>query len=261
MELGEFLSIINSNSPEDISKALEEVESKLNKLKDTEYKEWVDGIISLFYIDLIEHPEFEKVVDEAENILIKQGEKIFDILKKYFSDTDFKVTMRIANIIGKLGIKAIDFLGKVLEESNDNYEKSLALYSVGKIKDRRVKQLMPKVLKFLNDSDKEVRDTLARTIGKMVESIPREDFKDEEINEIFDALIKLSSDFYSSVRSKAIRSLGKMAKFGYLDRDKLEKSKKIVEAKLGKLPPYRWDDAYIVRKEAQEAIEYIKEKL
>jgi hypothetical protein len=58
------------------------------------------------------------------------------------------------------------------------------------------------------------------------------------------------------VRAKAVRSLGKLARYGHLNGRERWELAAILRRILGKDERFEWDRAYVVRKEAQEALSY-----
>ena len=72
-----------------------------------------------------------------------------------------------------------------------------------------------------------------------------------------DALQTNLSDYSPGVRAKAVRSLGKLAKHGHLTaRERWELAVRLRRI-LGQDENFEWDRAYVVRKEAQEALGYV----
>ena len=65
------------------------------------------------------------------------------------------------------------------------------------------------------------------------------------------------NDTNSGIRSKVVRSLGKMAKYGHFNIQERERFKKLCSNILGKDDDFDWDRAYVVRKEAEEALKYV----
>ena len=61
------------------------------------------------------------------------------------------------------------------------------------------------------------------------------------------------------IRAKAVRSLGKLAKFGHLTSAERQKLKSTCLLILGKDENFEWDRAYVVRKEAEEALNYLRD--
>ena len=73
-----------------------------------------------------------------------------------------------------------------------------------------------------------------------------------------DAIRVNLGDSSAGVRSKAIRSYGKLARYGHLTKEEEQACKTTCELLLGVDEQYDWDRAYIVRKEAQEALDCLK---
>ena len=88
----------------------------------------------------------------------------------------------------------------------------------------------------------------------------RDQLTQDEKSQIFENLVQRLSDEGHGVRSKSIRSLGKMARFNLLDRDQTKRLRAIVDRTLGIDESYQWDRAYIVRKEAQQILDFLKSK-
>ena len=84
--------------------------------------------------------------------------------------------------------------------------------------------------------------------------MPPEQLGDRRRTEIYDALFRALDDKHAAVRAKAVRSLGKLALAGYLAGEQEEKLKTALRRMLGEGDAYDWDRAYIVRREAEEAL-------
>jgi hypothetical protein len=69
-------------------------------------------------------------------------------------------------------------------------------------------------------------------------------------------LRKNLSDPSASVRAKAIRSLGKLAKYDHLTDSERDQLKAVCRHIMGTDEAGEWDRAYVVRKEAKEALGY-----
>jgi hypothetical protein len=103
----------------------------------------------------------------------------------------------------------------------------------------------------------ELRDTATRAIGKFVEYIPAGQLPDDIRNAFMSQLERNLGDDSPGIRAKAARSLGKLARYGHLTRDQRAGLKLRLQRVLGQDEGYEWDRAYIVRKEAQEALAYL----
>ncbi|MEJ5165500.1 MAG: hypothetical protein WHV67_00555 [Thermoanaerobaculia bacterium] len=84
-----------------------------------------------------------------------------------------------------------------------------------------------------------------------------EDLRGEEIQKLFKKSKKILADPKAPVRAKAFRTLGKMAKNNFLNQEQKEKIKELCLKALGKTN-FQWDNAYIVRAEAEETLKILK---
>jgi hypothetical protein len=243
-----------------VLEGISEIERNLPGLKGREFKEALSSLSSLFYIDTIERPDLQKVIERTFETFKKFKAKTIPFLLSSTRESDFKFQLNLAAALGKIGKPAIKPVLFRLYRSRDPNEKSLLLYSIGKIKDPAVIQSIPALLKGLKEQDQEVRDSAARTLGKTLEVISPSKISFKNRNLIFENLLKRISDESSGVRSKAVRSLGKMVKYGFLDDEQQKRLNKVVQQLLGQDESYNWDIAYIVRREAQEVHDYLKGK-
>jgi hypothetical protein len=113
------------------------------------------------------------------------------------------------------------------------------------------------VLNAAQSEDQELRDTATRALGKFTEAIPSSDLPEDQRQAIIDTLKTNLADTNAGIRAKAVRSLGKMAKKGHLDEAEQEQLREVCELVLGIDGSFDWDRAYIVRKEAKEALEHL----
>ena len=88
--------------------------------------------------------------------------------------------------------------------------------------------------------------------------VPADEIGADRRNEIVEALFRTLADFQPAVRAKAVRSLGKMLRGGYLTSDQAQRLSTAVLRILGRDAAYEWDRAYIVRREAEEALRHLE---
>jgi HEAT repeat protein len=258
--LRQALQKIAQPEKEKIMEGLEEIEPEIRKMKEKELKETIFAVSSLFYTDPIERPDYQEVVDKATQIVASLKNKSFPYLFSMMLDSDFKKDFNIAKTFGLIGEESIQPLLDVFKKSKDQSQRTFILYALGKIKNLKVKMALPVLLEALDDKNREIRDSAARTIGKTMEVIPPDQLTKDEKSQVFENLVRKLSDEGHGVRSKAIRSLGKMARFNFLDDEQIKRLKEIVDRTLGIDESYQWDRAYIVRKEAQQIFDFLKNK-
>ena len=259
-KLRNSLAKLTASNKDVILQGINEIENHLPELKGRKLKEALDSLSSLFYIDTFERPDLQVVIERVFEVYDKFKTKTIPFLLSYTRESDIKFQLNVSRALGKIGKSAIHPILLKLSKSRDSAEKSFLLYALGKIKDPAVAKTIPLILKGLSHKDVEVRDSAARTFGKIFEVMPPPKISLKNKNLIFENLKKMLSDESSGVRSKAIRSLGKMARYGFLDKDKKEEVKKIAQRILGLDESYNWDIAYIVRREAQEIYNFLSAK-
>ncbi len=217
-----------------------------------------DTILPLFYIDPLDHPEHVPVIEEAIHVVAGLGEAVIPALIRNLEMGDVKAQMAIASALGWMGAAAIDpLLAEYTSTCPDPSCRAFLLYALGKIKAPEIVKAVPIAIEAARASDLELRDTATRALGKFVESIPPGGLPEDVRQAMREALLNNLSDYSPGVRAKAVRSLGKMARYGHLSgREQWELAARLRRI-LGLDEQFEWDRAYVVRKEAQEALSYV----
>jgi hypothetical protein len=243
--------LISSDDPEKISLGLDWFKENIPGLEGEDYRQALQAVASVFAYDTYESPQYQGVVNEAVKVLVSQGQLCIPYLLEMLADSDFKVEFNLAVVLGKMGSAGVEPLMEAYQHSRHPAEKAFILYALGKISDPRISEAIPLMLTALDDPDREVRDSAARSLGKIGESIGPDKVPEDQRNEIFAKLLPKTKDEYSGVRSKAIRSLGKLSQNDFLtDEQKHDLQTSLVEI-LGKSGDFVWDSAFIVRREAE----------
>ncbi len=255
MEKNNFNLFLKSPNSEEIFKYLEDLQGKLDSIREEEKINCMEEIFSLFYLDLFDKPDFKEVVEKAMDILAKMAndEKSILWLCNQLSETDLKATLNLARLLGKIGKPAIIPLIETYKKEVGSYPKAMALHALSKIKEKEVLNFIDDVIAATKNEDGEIRDTAVRSLGKFFENFERDDFTKESLNKSFLALIAAIGDEKAPVRAKAFRSLGKMVKKNLLEEGQREKVREACNNALGK-KNFQWDLAYIVRLEAEETL-------
>jgi HEAT repeat protein len=253
-DLDGFLEGLNSSNPDAVEFTIKRLSLELEAMKDAEYRRAVDALCSLFYVDTSDRPDLQGAVDHATDLLAGQGSRVVHLLLDRMEESDIKSHLYLARILGRIGLYALQPLRDLLASSDDAYSRSFALYALGKMTCPEVAAALPEVLGGLERGDREVLDTAARTLGRMVQAVGPELFSADDRERMFQALLKASRFEHAAVRAKAIRSLGKMAGRGLLDREQKGALSDLLHGTLGASEEAQWDRAFIVRKEAKEAL-------
>jgi len=243
--------------PDELRKGLKVAEEEMSQADPDKARSLFEMIFTLFYIDTLDHPELAPILDEAINLMARFGSWIIPILVANLDEGDLKAQMAAANVLGRIGADAIDPLMTAYASTANPTMRAFLLYALGKVKSPQIVKAVPPALEAAQDKNLELRDTATRSLGKFIESLPPADLSEDLKRQFIDCLRSNLSDPNASVRSKAIRSLGKMAKFGHLADSECSQLKAVCNRIMGTDEHYEWDRAYIVRKEAEEALGYL----
>jgi len=256
--LDDLLSKLQESDCEKLSAAIGEVSRRLSGMDEADLRRAVEALSGLFYIDLFDRADLMPAVEEAEAALVGAGEKVIPILIRMMEGSDFKAHFHLARILGKIGVPSLPHLTRLSATADDPYTRCFAMYAIGKVKSPEVHTALAEVTGGMMHPDKEVRDTAARTLGKIAEVVEPEQLSERRRTEMFQILLRATYDVQAPVRAKAVRSLGKMARRGYLEEGQLTELGDRLESMLTRGGAADWDHAYVVRREAQEALGYLE---
>ena len=248
------LESLRSADNRELERSLLELSERLAAMPEADYRGAVEAVCSLFYIDTYDRPDLEPALDLAVQVLARQGVRVAPLLLEFMEGSDIKSHLHLAQAIGAIGPGVVPQLRRFIATADDPYGRAFALFALGKVRDSAVHDALPEVVGALMHPDKEVRDSAARTLGKIAEVTPAEALTERRRTELFEALYRTLSDRLPAVRAKAIRSLGKLAGARYLNAAQVDKLRTTLLRLAGKDEQYDWDQAFIVRREAEEAL-------
>ncbi len=249
--------LLASSNPQEIQKGLGLIASEIKKAGSEEGRHLFEMVATIFYIDALDRPELVPVLEEAIDLTAHFGPWIIPVLIENLDAGDIKAQWAIAHVLGRIGARAIDPMLQAYAATDKVSLRTFILYALGKIKSPEIANAAPIALNAARSTDLEMRDTAVRTLGKLIESIPKEILKPEIRQDIANCLYTQLSDENASVRSKAVRSLGKMAGKGHLSDGEREQLQKACRTILG-TEGGEWDRAFIVRKEAWETLRILQ---
>lgn len=250
-------NLLASHNPEELHRGIELVKKEIARIGSSEAKQLFEMISAIFYIDTLDHPELVPILDEAISLAVGFGKWVVPVLIENLDAGDLKVQLATGQALGRIGADAIQPLIAEYESSSDPDRHTFILYALGKIKSPAVVQAARLALDAAQSPDRELRDTATRAIGKFAESIPPSQLSETLRKEFREKLEINLADSNVNIRAKALRSLGKLAKYGYLTTGEREKLRVVCMRILGKDESFDWDRAFIVRKEAEEALLFV----
>jgi hypothetical protein len=250
--------LFRSSNPDDLHRAMQMVRLEVSKVGTQAARPLFELVSSLFYIDPLDRPDLAPVLDEAISLAIGFGDLVIPTLVENLDQGDIKAQMASAEALGRIGADAIDPLMEKYHSSQDPDTRAFVLYGLGKIQSPLVARAADLVLAGARSQELELRDTATRTIGRFAEAIPTGSLQVEILEGYYDVLRKNLADPSKGVKAKALHSLGKLARYGHLSADQKRIMLDIALNLLGEDDEFRWDRAYVVRKEAREALEFFK---
>ena len=254
----EIKKLLGSTDSEEIHQGLVLIRSGLPEITEEAARELFEMVSALFYIDLLDHPEHANVLDEAVSLVADFGEFVVPILLENLDAGDMKAQLTIGHAFGRVGEPALEPLLESYKCEESEECKIFLVYALGKIRSPKTLDAFEDVLAAASSENLELRDTAVRALGNFVEVIPAVDLPLEYKEKMLEAIKQNLADPSAGVRSKAIRSYGKLARYGHLTKEEKLACKKTCELLLGIDDQYDWDRAYIVRKEAQEALDCLE---
>lgn len=258
--LAAALQSLQSDRPERIGEGLDYLRAHMGGLPEADFRGAVEETCSLFYVDTADRPDLLPLLDRAVGLLAAQGPRIVAQLLDLMKGSDIKSHLYLARTLAWVGQAALPALRRVIA-TEDPYSRSFALFAVGKVHDPAVREALPEVIGSLMHPDKEVRDSAARALGKIAEAVPAIQLPEDRRAEIFEVLFRTLTDAQPAVRAKAVRSLGKLVRAAYLSPPQEERVRLAVLRILGRDEAQEWDRAFIVRREAEEALRHLEARV
>lgn len=250
--------LLSSTDPEEVSIGLDKIWARLPSAAPDEKLRYVEMVSALFYIDTLDHPEYLPVVEDAIALVGSVGEPAIPLLMQELEGGDVKAQMAIGLAMGHMGAAAIPVL---LEQYHhlcpESGCRAFVLYALGKIKSPTIVDALPTALEAAAAADQEMRDSATRALGKFAESIPPGSLEPGVVARIEERVRANLADGSPAIRAKAVRTLGKLARYGHLSPEQCAELTVTLHRILGEDEHYEWDRAYVVRKEAQEALQYV----
>jgi hypothetical protein len=250
-------ALLSREDPEEIRKGIGLIREETARTGSREARPLFELVATLFYIDPLDRPDLLPVLDEAVDLVVGFGDWVIPALVEKLDAGDVKAQMAAGHALGRIGAEAIRPLIEGYAAAADESHRAFILYALGKIRSPKVVAAARLALEAAASPDLELRDTATRTLGRFAEAIPPREMSDELAREFRSRLEANLSDRNNGVRAKAIRSLGKMARQGHLRPEERRALGEACRSLIGDDGAFDWDPAFIVRREAEEALRYV----
>lgn len=255
---GAIRALLTSTDAADLRKGLELTRQEVATIGSREARPLFEIVSSVFYLDPLDRPDLVPVLDEAIDLVAGFGDWIIPVLVDHLEAGDVKAQLAVGHALGRIGADAIAPLMEKYGAVADPAVRPFVLYALGKIETPRVAEAVPMMLEAASSANVEIRDTATRALGRMAESIPPGGVREDLRLAVVERLHALLADANVGIRAKAVRSLGKLVKAGHLAAPERAAVAAACRRLLGEDESFEWDRAYVVRREAAEALVYAR---
>jgi HEAT repeat protein len=250
-------TLLASDDPVQLRQGLALVREEIARVGSREARQLFELVSTLFYIDPLDRPDLLPVLDEAVDLVVGFGEWVIPALVEKLDAGDIKAQIAAGHALGRIGADAIDPLIEEYAVAADDSHRAFILYALGKIRSPKVVKAAKLAVEASASPDLELRDTATRVLGRIAEAIPPPEMPEELRREFLARLEANMADRNTGVRAKAIRSLGKMARQGHLLPAERDDFRKAFHNLVGDDEAFDWDRAFVIRREAEEALRYV----
>lgn len=257
-DIDAIFEAMKSEDPVDVRKAVASIGGMIDDLELRQIPAVVEVLSSLFYIDLGDKPDWTQVVEDTVSVIASIGEAAVPTLIWLLGESDYKANLMMARALGRIGPPAYGPLKDLFYNPPTPWHRSLSMFGLAKMHEAALMEILPDTVSALDDSDREIRDTAARTVGRIIDSFQSGQVPQDLATQAFERLLFRLRDSSAVVRSKAVRSIGKMARKGYVRQDMLQVALVSVAQLLGEGDEDS-DPFYLVRKEAENTRSILEE--
>ena len=238
---------------------------QIKQIKDFTTEEKIDltrALTSVFYhFTHTERLRALRMSVHVENGISSFGEEVVPFLFNEIVEADGESAAYLGKSFAKIGKPGIDYLLTEWNKFRDNKGAMVNLtQTLSNYKFAEVQEAIPFVLTANKGKNFHLTSMSLCTIGRWIEKSDSTAFDGTLINDIYDHAFSFLSNTQPLVRRSAVRALGKMWRKKLLCAEKERKVYNAFLAIEGKDGQYNWDDAFIVRREAEMYLKYMEEK-
>lgn len=258
--INSIIADISSQNTDQLKAALAEV-STLSDLSSEEKRELAAALSTTFYRDHAGDEELARLIDQSESVLASLGPEVAEWMIEQLVEADAESAEHFAGALGQIGAPVVDLLRSWFDTSrSDDYARINLLLAAGRFTDPAIARILPEALRCTESTNKQVKSAAFYCVGRIFKRIPSEVVGDADRSMLFDTLFAGLSDPSPLVRRHAVRAIGKGVRNSYFAPEQVEKSHNAFRAILG-MDHFDWDDAFIVRSEAEYQLHYCQHGL
>jgi ferredoxin--NADP+ reductase len=249
---------ISIDREDTIERALDQTD-QLKELTDEEKIQLAAAFSTLFYHDYAGLSGMIKLASRAEKQIAKFGAAVMDFLISELVSAPPESAAHLGRPVARNGKAAVKPLMEAWEKNrSEDYALINLLYTLANVKDPEVLKAMPEIVVAAKSKNPQLRSTAIYSVGRLVNGLSADGFDDNLRLKMFDCAFEALSDAKPIVRKHGARTLGKMLKKGLLNNELKGKVLKAYNAILGNDEDHEWDNAFIVRHEAEHFLPLCK---
>ncbi len=249
---------INIDNEQSIERALDQTE-KLTDLTADERVEIASALSTLFYHDMNGHTGMIRLASRAEKLIGKLGLDVVPFLISELINADSESAAHFGRAIARNGNPALKpVLDAYDAHRNEDYSLINLLAAISHFRNAEAVSAMPEVLVAAKSGNYRVRSEALYTAGRLVKHLDSDLFDAGLRLKIFDTAASALTDKYPLVRHNAVYALGKLLQKGMIAGESEGKAKASFAGILGIDGKNNWDNAFIVRHEAEKYNPYFK---
>ena len=251
---------LETQSIEGINWGLEQIESK-NEYNLEEKLALSGALVSIFYH--FQHGDTirtMRVATRIENIMAGFGPDIVPFLFNEIIEADGESAIYLGKTLAKIGKEGSDYL---IEHWNEYTGDESALINLTQVLSyyhfSDVEGAIPFIINPDNRKNHRLTSMELFTLGRLIEKSDGAKIDAELIDKIFDHSFIFLSNTKHMLRKNAVRALGKMWRKNLISPAQTKKVHCAFMSITGADGQYNWDDAFIVRSEAEEFLKLYEE--
>lgn len=246
---------------EDILRGLEQIKS----VDDFTLEEKIalsEALTSIFYnFHHADNIRALRISVHVENGIAEFGEDIIPFLFNEIAEADGESSAYLGKAFAKIGKPGMDYI--ISEWDHYRYDKGAMInltQALSNYKYSEVQEAIPLVLKANQGKNFHLTSMSLCTIGRWIEKSNSDTIDKSLINDLYDHAFSFLSNPQPLVRRSCVRALGKMWRKKLLSPAKEKQVHNALLAVEGKDGQHNWDDAFIVRREAELFLKYMEVK-
>ena len=252
-------ALLASTDPAEIHRGLTLVKAQLPALSEEEALPLLDMVVALFYIDPLDLPEHLPVLEEAITVAAGFGTWAIPVLIQDMATGDVKAQMALAQALGHMGADAIARWSRNITTAPRPAAARSCSMRWARSSRRRSSWPCPLALEAAGAADQELRDSATARHRQICRIDPAGGLSAEPGCDALVERLRIEPRRRQPRHPREGRAQpGQAGEIRPPDRRAARAAQVTLSGILGEDEHFEWDRAYVVRKEAKEALGYVE---